>query len=148
MSRSVLLLLPGLLVACNVEVGVLNLASEDDSADEPVVGDTTDTAADTATDTVVDPVDTSEPVELGNSTTFENAGEHVFVVPANVYVVEVAAWGGGGAGGNQHGATGGGGAFATARLPVTPGETLAVWVAEVTAQSASACTTVDVPTVK
>ena len=57
-------------------------------------------------------------------------GEHTFTVPSGVSELLVRAWGGGGQGGNQNGATGGGGAFVQARLPVTPGEALAVWVAE------------------
>jgi hypothetical protein len=61
---------------------------------------------------------------------FETPGEHVFVVPAGVGEVRARLWGGGGQGGNQAGATGGGGAFAEARVPVTPGETLEVRVAE------------------
>lgn len=57
-------------------------------------------------------------------------GEHQFVVPSGIAELQVRAWGGGGQGGNQNGATGGGGGFIQGRLPVMPGETLDVWVAE------------------
>jgi hypothetical protein len=57
-------------------------------------------------------------------------GEYTFAVPTGVSQVLVRAWGGGGQGGNQDGATGGGGGFVQARLTVTPGETLQIWVAE------------------
>lgn len=65
-----------------------------------------------------------------NEEVFTVPGEHMFVVPAGVTEIVVRAWGGGGQGGNQAGATGGGGGFVTARVPVTGGETLNVWVAE------------------
>ncbi len=57
-------------------------------------------------------------------------GEHQFVVPSGITELQVRAWGGGGQGGNQNGAIGGGGGFIQGRLPVMPGETLDVWVAE------------------
>lgn len=66
----------------------------------------------------------------GNEEVFTDPGEHTFVVPAGVTEVLVRAWGGGGQGGNQAGATGGGGGFISARMPVTAGETLDIWVAE------------------
>lgn len=64
------------------------------------------------------------------SALFGAPGVHSFVVPAGVNSLRVRAWGGGGQGGNQAGATGGGGAFVQADLPVTPGETLELLVAE------------------
>lgn len=138
MSRVLPLLLPSVLVACNLEVSVMELDPTDDAVVEDTIGpaDTSepvDTAEDTSTDTS-EPVDTAEdtstPPVLDDTATFETPGVETFVVPADVYVVEVRAWGGGGAGGNQRGGTGGGGAFASALVPVTPGETLTVWVAE------------------
>ncbi len=140
MSRLLPLLFPSLLVACNIEVAVVDLEHPTDEpvldSGEVVVTDETDapevdtSTADTST---TDPVDTAretaEPV-FDNAAAFAEPGEHTFIVPANVYLVEVHAWGGGGAGGNQRGGTGGGGAFASTRVTVTPGEALAVWVAE------------------
>ena len=67
---------------------------------------------------------------LPNGQVFETPGVQTFVVPMGVTEILVRAWGGGGQGGNQNGATGGGAGFVTARVVVTPGETLDIAVAE------------------
>ncbi|MBI2375934.1 MAG: choice-of-anchor D domain-containing protein [Deltaproteobacteria bacterium] len=66
----------------------------------------------------------------GPNAVFDSPGEHAYTVPPGVTELRVRAWGGGGQGGNQDGATGGGGGFVGARVVVTPGESLDVWVAE------------------
>jgi hypothetical protein len=75
--------------------------------------------------------DAAGPPDAGTqSGVFTVPGEHTYVVPAGVTQLNVDSWGGGGAGGEQMESTGGGAGFTRARLPVTPGETLLVWVAE------------------
>jgi hypothetical protein len=100
------------------------LAEEDaaagDALVEPDAAEDAGTNPDAAPDASINP----------NNQVFTVPGEHTFVVPAGVTELLVRAWGGGGQGGNQAGATGGGAGFISARLPVTPGETLDVWVAE------------------
>jgi hypothetical protein len=53
-------------------------------------------------------------------------GPQSFTVPGLVTLVEIKAWGGGGGSALERG---GGGGFAYAKIPVTPGETLGIWVA-------------------
>lgn len=65
-----------------------------------------------------------------NQDDFTNDGEHTFTVPAGVYSLTASMWGGGGAGGEQLLALGGGAGFVEVVFPVTPGETLTVYVAE------------------
>jgi len=71
--------------------------------------------------------------------TYDTPGQFQFqfTVPAGVTSITVQAWGAGGAGGGstnagpfsaRGGGGGGGGAYATSVLPVTPGETLTLWV--------------------
>ncbi|MGY4893720.1 MAG: hypothetical protein ACO1N2_03455 [Candidatus Saccharimonadota bacterium] len=63
---------------------------------------------------------------------FNTQGAETFVVPAGVTSISVKVWGaggGGGAGGSTGtGGAGGGGGYVTAAIPVTPGETLNVYV--------------------
>lgn len=60
----------------------------------------------------------------GNGTTITTTGTSNYVVPQNIYSIDVKMWGGGGGGANA--STGGGAGFAGSTLAVTPGETLTI----------------------
>ncbi|MBU1033400.1 LamG domain-containing protein [Patescibacteria group bacterium] len=63
-----------------------------------------------------------------SSTTFSYTGSaQSYVVPNNIYSIQIKAWGGGGGGGGQAGAAGGGGGYSNSVIPVFPGETLTVY---------------------
>lgn len=69
----------------------------------------------------------------GQVTTYNTAGDHTYTVPAGVSRINVQVLGGGGGGGGQNGANsggggGGGGGYATAIVPVTPGQMITVTV--------------------
>ncbi len=76
---------------------------------------------------VGDDFDAGMPLADGD---FTAPGEYQFTVPAGITSINVKVWGGGGSGGNQNEATGGGAAYVRATLAVTPGEMLAIQVAE------------------
>lgn len=63
---------------------------------------------------------------------FNTQGTETFTVPAGVTSISAKVWGGGGGGGaggsTGTGGAGGGGGYITATVPVTPGETLTIYV--------------------
>ncbi len=63
---------------------------------------------------------------------FNTQGAETFTVPSGVTSISVKVWGGGGGGGaggsSGTGGDGGGGGFVAANIPVTPGETLDIYV--------------------
>ena len=63
-----------------------------------------------------------------NQDDFTSDGEYSFTVPAGISSLTASMWGGGGAGGEQLLAVGGGAGYVEVVFPVTPGETLTLYI--------------------
>jgi hypothetical protein len=137
MSRIALIsVLLSITTAClGGDTSIVQQADNDTGATDAGTEDTstTDTGLDTAdpgTDADTDSEEDTDTQIVWFESDYSVPGEYALVVPANVEWMTVELWGGGGGGGNQFGATGGGAAFVSADVPVFPGETLDIWVAE------------------